>query len=437
MKKLLLLSLLIPNLLFAVIDVKSFGAKGDGIQEDAPFINLAIASALSTGQDLFIPAGVYLCNSIAPSSKGSIVLNQYGVKSIKIYGEAGTRLTTSLTSGCILQVFNKAKDVIIENIFFQSTHPITQNQTNAVYLQGLSGNGIEDVIFSNCKFEGFSTALSLSGCKNVLIENNVFNAPLGHDNAQDNTAPAVFIWMADNANGQCYDIRVVNNVANGFTGTDINATVTKRPMDGFVYGSGYGILVSGNITRNLCEEHIAVSPNVMYPNLNYPVLITNNMFYQGLPTSCMRSPGVPIQSNYGIRTDISNVVISNNIFFDYTTGILILQSQYPTAKQFGYTIQNNTMFSPKGSNYNMTYAILIRGTVGNSVSNTIITGNQITVEEIQLKRSVQVISLNDMNKINFTNNTIFTNNITLNGFTFQPTVILRCTNIYSIGNNTY
>ena len=426
-----------PNLLFATIDVKSFGAKGDGIQEDAPFINLAIANALSTGQDLFIPSGNYLCNSVAPSSKGSIVLNQYGVKKIKIYGESGTRLTTSLTSGCILQVYNKARDISIENIFFQSTHTITQSQTNAVYLQGLGSNGIENFTFRNCRFEGFSTALSLSGCKNVLIENNVFEAPMGHDNAQDNTAPAVFIWMADNANGQCYDIRIINNTANGFTGIDINNTVTKRPMDGFVYGSGYGILISGNVTRNLCEEHIAVSPNVMYPNLNYPVLITNNMFHQGLPVGCMRSPGVVIQSNYGIRTDISNVIISNNVFFDYTTGILILQSQYPTTKQFGYTIQNNTMFSPKGSNYNMTYAILIRGTTGNPVGNTVITGNQITVEGIQLKRQVTVISLNDLNKVIFTNNTIFTNNIDLNRFSFQPTAVLRCTNILSTGNSVY
>jgi len=437
MKKLFLLLILIPNLLFATIDVKSFGAKGDGIQEDAPFINLAIANALSTGQDLFIPSGTYLCNSVAPASKNSIILNQYGIKKIKIYGEAGTKLTTSLTSGSILQVYNRARDISIENIFFQSTHAITQNQTNAVYLQGLSHNGIENFTFRNCRFEGFSTALSLSGCKNVLIENNVFEAPMGHDNAQDNTAPAVFIWMADNMNGQCYDIRIINNTVNGFTGTDINSTVTKRPMDGFVYGTGYGIMVSGNITRNLCEEHIAVSPNVMYPNLNYPVLITSNIFYQSLPVGCMRSPGVPIQSNYGIRTDISNVIISNNIFYDYTTGILILQSQTPTAKQFGYTIQGNTLYSPKGSNYNMTYAILIRGTAGNPVTNTVINGNQISVEGIQLKRSIQVISLNDLDKVNFTNNTIFSKNIDLNNFTLQTVSLVRCTNILSTGNSIY
>ncbi len=437
MKKLLFILLLVPSLLFATVDVKSFGAKGDGIQDDAPFINKAIASALLTGDDVFISEGTYLCNLIAASSKGSLVINQYGVKNIKIYGESGTIITTSLASGCILQVYNKAKDISIEGIFFQSTHAITQNQTNAIYLQGLSSNGIENFRVKNCRFEGFSTAISLSGVRGTLIESSVFESPLGHDNAQDNTAPAVFIWMADNANGQCYDVRIINNTANGFTGTDITSTTTKRPMDGFVYGSGYGILISGNITRNFCEEHIAISPSVTFPTLNYPVLITGNLFYQSLPIGCMRSVGVPIQSNYGIRTDISNVVINNNTFFDYTTGILILQSQYPTAKQFGYTIQNNTLISPKGTNYNMTYAILIRGTVGNPVTNTVITGNQITIEEIQLKRSVQAISLNDINKLVFTNNTIFTNNIDLNGFTIIPISVSRCTNNSILGNNVY
>lgn len=437
MKKLLFILVLVPNLLFATVDVKSFGAKGDGIQDDAPFINKAIASALLTGDDVFISEGTYLCNTIAPSSKGSLVINQYGVKKIRIYGESGTIITTSLTSGCILQVYNKARDISIDGIFFQSTHAVTQDQTNAIYLQGLSSNGIENFRVKNCRFEGFSTAISLSGVKGALIESSVFESPLGHDNAQDNTAPAVFIWMADNANGQCYDVRIINNTANGFTGTDITTTATKRPMDGFVYGTGYGILIFGNITRNFCEEHVAISPNVSFLTLNYPVLIVNNMFYQTLPIGCMRSPGVPIQSNYGVRTDISNVTISNNIFFDYTTGILILQSQYPTAKQFGYTIQNNTMFSPKGSNYNMTYAILIRGTIGNSVTNTVISGNQITVEGIQLKRSVQTISLNDIDKLVFINNTIFTNNIELNGFTFTPISVLRCTNSSILGNNVY
>lgn len=410
-----------------MIDVKSFGAKGDGIQDDAPFINLAIASALSTGQDLFISSGVYLCNSVAVGSKGSIVVNQYGVKTIRIYGEKGTKITTSLSSGCILQVYNKAKDIIIENVFFESTHPITQNQTNAIYLQGLSGNGIENTILSGCRFEGFSTAISLSGCKNVLIEKNVFNAPLGHDNAQDNTSPAVFIWMSDNANGQCYDVKIINNIANGFTGSDITTTTTKRPMDGFVYGTAYGILISGNTTRNFCEEHIAISPNITYPNLNYPVLITDNMFYQSIPLGSLKN-SLPLISNYGVRTDISNVIIVNNTFFDYTTGILILQIQYPTVKQFGYTIQNNTMFSPKGSNYNMTYAILIRGTLNNTVDNTVISDNQITIDGTQLKRQVTAISISDMNKLVFVNNTIFTNNIDLNGFTFLPTSVTRCTN---------
>ena len=419
------------------MNVKTFGAKGDGIQDDGPYINLAISSALSTGEDLFIPAGTYLCNTIAPSSKGSLVINQYGVKKIRIYGESGTIITTSLTSGCILQVYNKARDISIDGIFFQSTHAVTQDQTNAIYLQGLSSNGIENFRVKNCRFEGFSTAISLSGVKGALIESSVFESPLGHDNAQDNTAPAVFIWMADNANGQCYDVRIINNTANGFTGTDITTTATKRPMDGFVYGTGYGILISGNITRNLCEEHVAVSPNVSFPTLNYPVLITGNRFYQSLPTGCMRSVGVPLISNYGVRIDCNNVTISNNVFYDYTTGVIILGSQYPNSKQHNYIIQGNTMYAPKSDQYNMTYGILIRGSLTNPAGSVVISNNVIDVDGVQLKRSTSVISLSDLDKVNVTGNTIFLQKAITNGYTLDNISPVRCTNINNTNNVIY
>lgn len=52
------------------VSVKSFGAKGDGVFDDAP----AITAALNSGKKIFFPAGVYICaSSITTSNAVSIM----------------------------------------------------------------------------------------------------------------------------------------------------------------------------------------------------------------------------------------------------------------------------------------------------------------------------------------------------------------------------
>lgn len=419
-----------------ILDVRSFGAKGDNIQEDSTFINNAITSALSKGQDLFFPSGTYKCNSFITGQTYSVKIDQTGVKKIRIFGEGGTKITTNNTSGMIFFVYYQCKDTVIENIFFESTHGLTQNQTNAFFLAGTGENAIQNFTFRNCRFEGFSTAVSFQGVKGLTIENCVFEAPLGHDNAQNNAQPAVFVGMGDNNNGQCYDIKILNNLVNGYTGADITTTVTQRPMDGFIYGPAYGIQIIGNITRNLCEEHIAVAPVVTFSGLTYPTLISNNQFYQGLPSGCTKS-GSPLISNYGVRADCNNVTISNNEFIDYTQGVLIYPLGYPNLKQHTFNVNANKFYSPRSSMYNVTEAIKIHSPTGNTTYNVNVSNNFIDIDGIQLKQYTNVIAMYNLNKVSFSNNNIFKQNVNVNGFGLVDIISGTCTNIITYNNNVF
>jgi hypothetical protein len=423
---------ILQTICLAVVNAKTFGAKGDGIQNDAPHLNGAIAKALSLGEDLFIPSGTYKC--IQSGSDPKIVrMDQPGVKKITIFGEAGTKITTEQPSGCLFYIYNKNTNVTVKDIFFENTHGITMNQTNALQLSGTNSNSIQNFTIQNCRFEGFSTAISAQGVRGLLIQNNVFESPRGHDNAQNNSQPAVYIWLADNANGQCFDVKILNNQVNGYTGKDITNTTTKRPMDGFVFGIAYGILIKGNIIRNLSEEHIALQPHNSFTDSKDSVLITENKFYQLIPPGSMKE-GAPLLSNYGVRTDCNNVTISNNDFYDYTIGVLIYPLHIPTLKLHNYKISSNRFYSPNSKLYNVTEAIKIQSNPANPVDNITISDNTITIEGIQLKSNRSVISIYDCTKVNILNNTISGQNINLNGYSLDGILTKGCMNVVNKPN---
>ena len=414
------------------VNVKDYGAKGDGIQDDAPYLNQAIENALSLGANLFIPSGTYKCNSFK-SSKKMIRLDQYGVKKIKIYGEVGTKITTSADSGCILYVYNKCLDVVIDQIFFENTHGITLKQTNAIQLMGLSTNVIQNFIIQNCRFEGFSTAIVAQGVQGLTIKSNFFGSPKGHDNAQNSSAPAVHVWMFDNANGQCYDVKILNNSASGFTGNDILSTITKRPMDGFIYGTAYRIQIDNNSTWYFSEEHIALAPQTTYTTGVFPVTITRHKFHQSIPLGSMKNE-LPLISNYGVRTDCNDVTILNNDFYDYTSGVLVLTYDYPTLKQHNFTVSGNRFYSPTSVVYHVREAIKIQGSVTNSTSNCKISGNTVSIDGIQLKSMRSVITVFNCINVRIEQNKIHGKNMLLNGYSMSGILIKDCTGVVDKDN---
>ncbi len=433
MKHVFLLIFFISKTLCIALDAKSCGAKGDGIQDDAPYLNAAIAKALLLGEDLFIPSGTYKCIQFSYNSK-ILKMDQSGIKKIKIYGEAGTKITTTQPSGCILFICYQSKDVVIENIFFENTHGITMNQTGAIQLLGTNKNAIQNFSIQNCRFEGFSTAITAQGVRGLVIQNNIFESPKGHDNAQNNSEPAVFIWLADNSNGQCFDVKIVNNQVNGYTGKDILTTTTKRPMDGFVYGTAYGIQIKGNIIRNLSEEYIALQAHHTFINSEDSVLITANKLYQSIPIGSVKEAS-PLISNYGIRIECNNVSIVDNDFYDYTVGILIYPFQYTALELHNQKIYKNRFYAPKNKSYHVKEAIKIQASPTSPAHDIAIQNNVISIDGIQLKSNRSILSIYDCKNVTIVNNTISEQNIELNGYLLNGILTERCFNVVNKNNS--
>lgn len=80
----------VQEVLRETVSVKRFGAKGDGVTNDLPAIQLAVA-AMTSGMELLFPSGVYLLQwTGAKQERNTIALDLLRLSNIKITGQGAT-----------------------------------------------------------------------------------------------------------------------------------------------------------------------------------------------------------------------------------------------------------------------------------------------------------------------------------------------------------
>jgi hypothetical protein len=95
----------------STLDVKTFGARGDGVTNDSAAIAAAIAAARD-GDDIFFPSGIYICNDVDITGKNNITLRGRGESSIVRNGLAG--------SSSPLMTFTNVARLTIQDLAFDN-----------------------------------------------------------------------------------------------------------------------------------------------------------------------------------------------------------------------------------------------------------------------------------------------------------------------------
>jgi hypothetical protein len=397
------------------LNVRDFGATGDGTTDDTKAINKALKAAGHQKKSLHFPAGTYLCNTISDEANHILLFQVDNLQGTSLYGDGdSTRITTSLNTGTFLlfvYAYANCDGLSVKNIFFENTHTLIPSITNGLYIYGTNNMYISNVLTSGCRFEGFCNAVNGQGIKGWTLDSNNFGSPKGHDDAMNNTHPAVYCWFSDNVNGYCTNIVITNNTADGYTGTDpITSLVTQRAMDGFIYGTAYGFTITGNTTRNFSQEHYVLQPRATFPKDTTTSLISNNTIDGTMPLGSVQDNGAHQRmANYGIRCDIGDAVITNNTIQNYTVGIMVRGLEYPKADIHTYLISGNKLFaSTDPVNYFVQPAISVQGKIGNRVKDVTITNNEIHIGPLNWSNANSGILLYDVEKATIENNTVST-----------------------------
>lgn len=393
------------------LNARWFGAKNDGTegiaQPNAVAITNAINAAIKLNKALFIPQGNYLVSTTSGTS--SININGSStISSLDIFGEVGTKITTNITppvtvpptktTQTLIKFSSGFKNLKISSIAFESTHTTTISPTHAIFfLQGPGNPGIINPQIIDCSFSGFSTALMINGSEQLLIKGCNFGAPVGHDNAQTNTDPAVHVWFISNTNGKNLSPTVTSCYATGFSGTDLSTTESKMAMDGFIFGNPNGITIDSNVIKNFSQESIFISPydDAQNPTLIVnPTLITNNTIQYDLPVG---------SGLYGIRSEANNLTIANNTVINTNYGVFCYGS-IRTKKCTNWRVMNNNIIIAK--NGSAQRGIFIVGSSTAKADQIVVTGNHITVDNVTLTDDINLIAIADIQKALIDKNTI-------------------------------
>lgn len=442
------------------INVKQYGAKGDGTTDDAKAISVALGLALAQNKDLYIPSGTYLLNSFwnldgtANTTTGYLFYIGNGTsanyKKIRIFGDQGTKLTTSLIangSSAYCTMFEPTyftTDITFDGIFFENTHAVTTNPTiGIVFAAGTAGNFNFNSVIQNCRFEGFSTAVQLNGCVNPKVINNIFNAPTGRQCSTNNANPAVFVWLVTNDSAQVINVLIQGNYANGYSQSASITTTTQRAlMDGFVFGCSLGANICNNFTKNFGTEHYICGGYTGSALITTPILIQDNVIDCTIPEGTWSYQSTTaLLVVPGIRMEAPNAVVQNNTFYNVTQGILMYAASIATYQFNSWVVKNNTFYAYNGtvnSTYNFNYAILLQGYNGTGFQllNPIVLGNVIIMDGTIMRVNVSLIQLNDAINCVVKDNVINIRNITKNGFTVYNVAATRTTNIQLINTVT-
>lgn len=147
-----------------VVNVKSYGAKGDGTTNDAAAIQAAFDAVEATGGIIFFPAGTYLIGSLVYFYANQKVIGDNAV--LKQSGSADGMLTSAGDS--TITEYNGVHDCLFQGLTFDG---------NKKQVTPLSFCHAQRMTIKDCTFKNTSAwhNLEVNSSKYVLIENCNFD----------------------------------------------------------------------------------------------------------------------------------------------------------------------------------------------------------------------------------------------------------------------
>ena len=274
--------------LSAGVNVKDYGAVGDGTTDDTN----AIANALASGRSVLFPAGVYLTGAQSISSAGQIMFGEGAASVVKAstaashlftvaadhVGFADLRLNGAATSNAnnTFAIYtapaNPAKYLSVERVIFSGADA-TRGFNNAIKLDTGSNNAAIigcniDRLFGSISGTGYGVLCGqVSGCK---VEGNWMQASAGRGRHGVYLSAGASECLVQGNNVSGFDFEGITQYAgagqppctgNIIIGNNVShCALSSNPTSGAigVYGHSSRVLISSNIVKNSGAKGIAI-----------------------------------------------------------------------------------------------------------------------------------------------------------------------------------
>jgi len=344
-----------------VINVKNYGATGDGSTDDTAAIQAALDAAYTAGETVYVPTGTYMINALAVASPTAHGLTVKSGVALELSPSAIIKsIPNSSPGACVIGIYNQT-GVLIRGGTIEgdrTTHTGTTGEWgHCIDIRGSSdvtvaevkcidawgdnlyiGHGFSpevecsDITVRGCLFmTGRRNNCSIVSADGVNITSSVFHGAAG-------TRPEVGIDIEPNAGKPAWNITVTgcHFDSNGAAGLRVEGSNS----------SAYYITVTGNTFNNNCVGLYADTAELIGKNTNACTFI-GNAISQG--------------NMQGIRlSDLTRSTVSgNSIYVTEREGIAAVTCD-------GINISNNTIHQ-SGMLTNDTYSAIYLDDVTDSI----------------------------------------------------------------------
>lgn len=362
-----LLSIFLCAPLFATVNVRNYGAQGNGTSNDTAALNAALQAGCSQSEPVYLPGGVYLVDPLTVlSSCGTTI---YGAGSAKSILRFRSNLRAGIYESLLSFRGGSGKTLTIHDLALEGRH---------AELAGISIDGYSTVTLTNVSSLNFGTpgyaqghrasydGLYLINTQRATVNSSTFagNERAGVElQAVQNSTVSTSVMSGNGGMGGVAEqnfagplngpgvAQWLNNTLanNGSGGIDVETDANLLPAQGIMkgnyvincgnnnWGSGWGLVLGlhafGTIDGNEVDNYAAQAPTSNYTNAivygrnGGPIQILNNI------VKGTKSNGISGDSGLFPVTISKNTLTSNGV------GIFIYSS--PGVQISGNTATNN------------------------------------------------------------------------------------------------
>jgi hypothetical protein len=433
------------------VNVKSFGAKGDGITNDTTSIQNALNSLSVNGGGIFIPKGTYIISSVLNVPK-NVSIKGAGINKTFIYWDENDRTTTtnstmfffirndsngwSIISDLTMNQ-KRAERGLAEQMVYGGIVAADRMSVERVRIintigPGITEAGIDSIRIRDCEIYNtghhciyFSTG-NLKYVRNVEITNNYLGtgATIAGRTLDANQVKLRFETAGDVIEN--IDIRN-NRMGAGWQNSSIFISTTS---------GGVSQLKNINIENNVINWN--KETNTGMDNCIY---VGSNSKGENISISKNNVYGTGLASTFGIRllfddSTTNNVTVNKNTFINVDTGINVM---YGFISENYVSFITNGLTGTTGKAYRNTFessnssAIAISSAIFDLLENSITLSGGTSIG-INMGNSTNLIVVR--NKITGANIGINRPSKTLTGCVFNENIFSSCTTTYGSFTNS-